>query len=98
METHEIQDQVNALVDAGMIEKSDAKQAVKVLKSVWTDKIAIVWGADDVVARSIDIGHEITKAEAIDVLERSLENFDANSGVSWDTIDDIIFGILKDKV
>lgn len=52
-----------------------------------TDRIAILWGKDDVVHRAKEIEVEITDDDALDVLQRLENDHDCNIGITWDVID-----------
>ena len=88
MYNHEIEYQVNALIEAEIISSKHRKKAFKVLRDkCWTDKIAVVWGIDDVQARALEDDMEISDEDAREVLDTMLDNHDANIGINWNTID-----------
>ena len=85
MYSYLIENQVKALNEAGLIQDTEA--ANKVLTEFWKDKIANVWSFEDVISRAEENGQEITKEQAIEVLQTILHKFDATVGINWTTID-----------
>ncbi len=88
MYDHHICEMCNYLVASGLI--SDPVQTQKVLADYWADKIAIVWGTEDVKSTMAD-WHDvevdtISDEMALEVLQTVFENHDCNYGISWETI------------
>jgi len=76
------------LVAAGLV--SDPVQVQKVLADYWADKIAVVWGVEDVKSTMAD-WHQveidtISDETALEVLQTVFENHDCNYGINWETI------------
>lgn len=88
MHNHHITDMVNALVDAGVIRKDDVDTATATLKSVWKDKIAIVWTTEDVIdyAAMGQNPKTVTEEQAREILASMLHHHDCTIGITWDTI------------
>jgi len=88
MHDHQICEMCYHLVKAGLI--SDPVQAQKVLADYWADKIAVVWGVEDVKSTMAE-WHEveidaISDETALEVLQTVFENHDCNYGINWETI------------
>jgi len=45
------------------------------------------WSKDDVLDKASDMSVKITEDEAVEILDHIADNFDANHGVFWDTIE-----------
>ncbi len=45
------------------------------------------WSKDDVLDKAQDMSVKITEDEAVEILDHIADNFDANHGVFWDTIE-----------
>lgn len=91
----------NTIIESGLYEESDsvyqtAQQVVKDSESDLdyatrkhysdTDRIILVWGIDDVIAKASDNGIELTDEEAWDILSHIESKHDASIGVNWDVI------------
>ena len=66
------------------------------------DSIASVWTTDDVQALDSDMegdsrGLNITDAEAKAVLAQVADNFDAEYGINWDTLNDALNDVLAER-
>jgi hypothetical protein len=87
MYAHELKKQVEALVKAGIVRKDDTEKAIEVLANkVWSDKIALVWGVEDVIEQAKSQGKRVSKERAREVLQTILHHHDASIGVNWDVI------------
>ena len=85
--SHLINKMVNDMIEAGLITKKQSKAAYESIEKSWEDKIAAVWTVDDVLGRADEIEYELTKEQAISVLEDTLEYHDSSYGINWDIID-----------
>ncbi len=57
------------------------------IQSCWQDKIAIVWSVEDIQLAAEEKHHcRLRDEDASHILDRILENHDAELGVTWDTI------------
>lgn len=97
MYQHEKDDQINVLIEAGLISKENKEKARKALDKYWDDKIGIVWMAEDVLHRAKEIEKEITLEQAKEVLRICLSEHDANLGVCWETFDYWIDYVLDNE-
>jgi hypothetical protein len=61
--------------------------ALIVLSRYWEDKIAPVWGVEEVYECAHRAEKPITRDLAIEVLERAFDKHDAEYGISWITLD-----------
>lgn len=84
---HEIENQINALKDAGLLKEKDKAKAMTVLKEAWKNKIAVVWTTEDVLHRAKEIGKDITEEKAAEILYLALDKHDAEMGIAWETFD-----------
>jgi hypothetical protein len=64
-----------------------SSEALAVLSCYWEDKIAPVWSVEDVYDCAHRAEKPITRALAIEVLERAFDKHDAEYGISWITLD-----------
>lgn len=88
MYSHQIEDQVKALKEAGVIKDTEAGvKVLNVLNEYWKDKIAVTWATEDVICRAEEMGKTITEEQAIEVLQTILHKHDATQGINWYTID-----------
>jgi len=46
----------------------------------------IIWGVEDVMGQAENMGRDITKEQAEEVLENLESNHDCNLGTTWETI------------
>jgi hypothetical protein len=59
--------------------------------------IASLWDVEDVIEKADQMGIQITKEDAFEVLERINYNHDANIGINWDVIGMNITDIKSDS-
>jgi hypothetical protein len=98
MYEHILQDQVDALIKAGLLPKNQKRKAVGILrKKCWTDQIAVVWTTDDVKSVAEQQGKKIGDAEAQEVLDEALHRFDASIGLNWDVLGEYLPDGLEDE-
>ena len=88
MHNHHITDMVNALVKQGLVPGTSLKDVEEALKSVWEDKIAIVWSTEDVIdyAAMGQNPKTVTEEQARKILASMLHHHDCTIGITWDTI------------
>jgi ribosomal protein L10 len=86
MHDHHLTDMVTLLAKKKLIKADQQEQAIEVLKKYWEDKIAIVWGAEDVIDAAKQQKKRMSKAKAIDILQEMLRHHDCEYGITWDTI------------
>ena len=86
MYDHHIEEMSVALVEAGVVNSDLSDKAISVLRSVWENKIAIVWSADDVIAQAKQNGATVDEDQACGILNDILNNHDCTLGVTWETI------------
>jgi len=88
MYDHHICGMCDHLVATGLI--SDPVQVKKVLADYWADKIAVVWGVEDVkdtMAEWHEVEIDVISDEtALEVLHTVFEQHDCNFGITWETI------------
>jgi hypothetical protein len=63
------------------------EEVIKVLEAYWADKIAIIWGVEDIIDRAKDLGKKIRKRKACIILNQLHHNHDCSLGITWDVID-----------
>ena len=83
MYSHHIVEMAQALENAGLVQEEDRTRVVCALQSCWKNKIASVWGAEDV--RHLD--HTLTDDQAQEILTLALEELDSNIGITWDVLE-----------
>jgi len=86
MYEHHLKDMVELLAKKKVIKPEMKDAALGVLKSYWEDKIAVVWGAEDVVDYAKQQKKRISKAKANEILQDMLRHHDCEYGITWDTI------------
>jgi hypothetical protein len=64
----------------------DNPKAVNILKRYWQDKITIIWKTADVHRAANEKKTVLTEDEAKKVLEKVLDNHDAQTGVNWQAL------------
>ena len=84
MHTYMLEEMADALANELHIQSSDA---LAVLSHHWEDKIAPVWGIDDVYECAHRAEKPITRELAIEVLQLAFHKHDAEMGISWITLD-----------
>lgn len=80
MYQHIIREQVGTLLKAGLVQDETAARAE--LERYWEDKIADVWCDEDVLMLRPDL----TREQAIDVLQRTFDKKDSSIGINWDVL------------
>lgn len=68
-------------------ECEEMQRIEKALEKYWANRIAIVWGVEDIVDRAKDLGKRISKNKAHEILEEIHHHHDATLGINWDVID-----------
>jgi len=91
MYRHILQNQMQALKDAGLIQENQIDNALTVLEKYWENSIAIVWDIEDVFDRAEDLGKKVTEEQAQDILKDVFRKLDASQGVTWETFDHWIY-------
>lgn len=86
MHTNTIEEMLKAL--RPVIKKKD--RALSLLEKYWSDKIALVWTAEDVFRAANERELPVTPEEARQVLNHLLDNHDAQYGLKWQDITDYI--------
>lgn len=56
------------------------------LQGYWKDKVADIWNTTDVIEYAAQEGYTVNEEQAIEVLELFFNDFDANSGLNWNTL------------
>ena len=88
MHDHHINDMVKELKEAGLVMSGKTTEDYKkVLEKYWENRIAVVWQAEDVVAKAKEKGIDINDEQVCEVLETVLIEHDASLGICWDNID-----------
>jgi hypothetical protein len=89
MYRHHIQGMTKEVVAAIGMSKDCKKieKVERVLEGYWANRIAIVWGVEDIVDRAKDLGKRISKSKALEILNKVHHNHDATLGINWDVID-----------
>ena len=87
MYDHHLKDMVELLTKKKVIKADQQDQAIKVCQKYWEDKIAVVWGAEDVIDRAKEQGKRVSKERACEILQEMLDEHDCNNGITWNTID-----------
>ena len=89
MDRHHIQEMVRSLVEAGLVQNSQAAESV--LSQYWTDKVAVVWTTEDVHAAQNDFDEDeqtssLSEEQAESILQRAFDKHDANVGITWESL------------
>ena len=89
MDLHHTQEMVRSLVEAGLVQNSQAADSV--LSQYWRDKVAVVWTTDDV--HSIQDGFDedkqtssLSEEQAESILQRAFDKHDASEGITWESL------------
>ena len=88
-----IHEMVDLLRRKFLIGDHEVGSAKEVLEEYWSDKIADVWTADDIIEYyresqdDPDSWYELDRGIAIEVLQMVHHRFDASIGINWDVID-----------
>ena len=56
------------------------------------------WGIDEIINQADNDDVKITEAQAIRVLERIVESYDANIGINWEVVSIVIDIVLSEEV
>ena len=82
-----------------VISPKKREEAIKILESYWSDKIAAVWTVGDIISRAEDLGYSLAPNKAVDILDDAFQNHDADIGLCWAVFDDDIRdrGVLMTK-
>ena len=89
MDLHHTQEMVRSLVEAGLVQNSQAAEFV--LSQYWVDKVAVVWTTEDVHAAQDDFDENeqtssITEEQAESILQKAFDKHDANVGITWESL------------
>lgn len=89
MYQHHIQDMAANLVEAGLVQDSQAAELA--ISQYWADKIAIVWTTADVHAMQDDFDEDgetspLTEEQATVILQQAFDKHDAERGLSWEDL------------
>lgn len=95
MYEHHLDGMVELLASTGVVPGEQLMRAKATLKKYWEDKIALVWQAGDVIENAEQQGKDVSKEQAIDILQDILRHHDCQYGVSWNTINDTMDNILQ---
>ena len=68
----------------------DKSGAELILKKYWVSKIALVWTVDDVYKAANEQEVALTRKEAIQVLQTLHDQHNAQSGIKWEDVTNII--------
>lgn len=98
MYDHTIKEMVQHLLKDGLISRDQEEQAVSSLREYWSDKIALVWTAEDVIEVGQNRDIKVTPGKATEILTDLFENHDPECGLSWDTIIDRVDDIEIEEV
>lgn len=85
MYRHHIDDMVDSLIKNNLICPTRKDDATAALLSVWDDKIAVVWSAEDVIKAAHDDGIVVDNDAAYEILQKAHCNHDCTIGITWDT-------------
>lgn len=58
-----------------------------------TYTISITWSTLDVHFVASDLGIKLSDSEARDILKRAYENHDANVGINWSVLEELILNL-----
>ena len=84
MHTYMLEEMADVLSNQLHIQSSEA---LVVLRHYWEDKIAPVWGVEEVYECAHRAEKPITRDLAVDVLQRAFDKHDVEYGISWITLD-----------
>ena len=88
MYRHTLEQQVEVLVKAGLLDESRKWDAVAALEEYWWDKLADIWHAEDVLDYALNsMDRKLTMESAVDVIGSIKRRLDATIGVNWDVLD-----------
>jgi hypothetical protein len=96
MYEYHIQDMVQGLINDKVIPETSRDLAKKALDKVWADKIAIVWGTEDVIGLAKEQKKVITEEQARQVLDAALQDHDCEYGITWETLNSHMDFILDE--
>ena len=68
----------------------DKSEAERILKKYWVSKMAVVWSIQDVHRAANEQEVALTRREAIQVLQTLLDHHDAQYGIKWEDITNLI--------
>ena len=86
MHDHHIKDMVRRL---SPILKDESK-AERILKNYWSNKMAVVWSIEDVHRAANEQEVALTRKEAIQVLQTLHDQHNAQYGIKWEDITNLI--------
>lgn len=69
-----------------IIDRSDNADTLITQHYDSTDRIALIWGIDDVKFQADELGIELSDQQAFDILHDINRKHDASIGVNWDVI------------
>lgn len=97
MYEHHLKDMAFLLVDAGLLQ--EPSKAEEILANYWADKIAIVWGVEDVKEVMADWHEEvvdnISDEKALQFLSKVFDEHDCNFDVTWDVIRAVVLDLER---
>jgi len=89
MDQYHTQEMVRSLVEAGLVQNSQAAESV--LSQYWTDKVAVVWTTEDVHAVQDNFDEDtetssLSEEQAQSILQKAFDKHDANVGITWESL------------
>lgn len=91
MNDYHIQAMTEVVFESLHNQKPNKKIIEQALQEYWQDKIASVWTVEDILT----IDPTLTKDECTEVLYNIYENFNAELGITWDTLQLAIDEIIR---
>ena len=97
MRAQQVERIVEALASAGVL--SCPKVASDVLSKRFEDSIFLEWGTDDVLVDPFTGGPrtDLSREEAREILHDVNDNWEANTGVNWDLIEEYVRGYIRER-
>jgi hypothetical protein len=65
----------------------DHNAVLRILQQYWTDKIAPVWQAEEILGTALNVGKPIIREDAIEMLKEIFEGHDTELGITWTTLE-----------
>jgi len=87
MYNHHINEMLAIIRKNTKLTKASYDQIYHSLEAYWSRYAVHVWGVDDVVGRSIELGYPMGEDAAIDILRDIEDHVDAELGITWMTLD-----------
>jgi hypothetical protein len=98
MHEYQLEEMVETLIEAKLLDADFHTPAVEALRGYWSDKIADSWAIDDVLDLAKEHGHTLTDDEARQVLQITQSRKDASIGINWDVILTHLEGFVADRI